>query len=149
MSLFWFRMKDRNTVIVYAKDERSAKEAVGEMGLQSTVARAREIRTFAAMFSLSDSGDLLATLLHPGTLKELAPDYPLVQAARAHSYADFGGSRTDDRSKPVLFEETAARKGLEPAGKRCDWGRCATGERTLFKLNGRFQQTFIGGVTST
>ena len=107
MSLFSFRMKDGNTVIVYAKDERSAREAVGEMGLQSMVATAREIRTFAAMFSLSDSGDLLATLLHPGTLKELAPDYPLVQAARAHSYADFGSSQTDDRSKPVLFEESA------------------------------------------
>ena len=107
MSLFSFRMKDGNTVIVYAQDERLAKEAIGEMGLQSTVATVREIRTFAASFSLSDSGDLLATLLHPGTLKELAPDYPLLLAARAHSYADFGSSQTDDRSKPVLFEQTA------------------------------------------
>src|SRR5437660_10275101 len=107
MSLFSFRMKDGNTVIVYAQDERLAKEAIGEMGLQSTVATVREIRTFAATFSLTDSGDLQTTLLHPGTLKELAPDYPMLQAAREHSYADFGSSRTDDSSNPVLFNQSA------------------------------------------
>ena len=107
MSLFSFRMKDGNTVIVYAEDERSAREAVREMGLQSTVATVRKITSFAATFSLTDGGDLQATLLHPDTLRQLAPDYPLLQAARAHSYADFGSSRTDDGSKPVLFEQSA------------------------------------------
>jgi len=107
MSLFSFRMKDGNTVIIYAHDERSATEVLREMGLQSTVANVRQIATFAATFSLTDRGDLQTTLLHPGTLKELAPDYPFLQAAKAQSYADFGSSQTDDPSNPVLFNQSA------------------------------------------
>src|SRR3954447_1379734 len=107
MPLFSFRMKDGNSVIIYAEDERSATEGVREMGLQSTVASMRQIETFAAAFSLSDSGDLHTTLLHPPTLKELAPDYPLLHAARAPSYADFRTSKTDDASHPVLFQQAA------------------------------------------
>lgn len=107
MSLFSFRMKDGNCVIIYAKHEEAAREILREMGLQSNVANVRRIVKFAAHFVLTDSGDLQATLLHPGTLNELAPDYPLLQAARAHSYADFGSSRTDDRSNPVLFDQSA------------------------------------------
>ena len=107
MSLFSFRMKDGNSVIVYAQDQRSATEVLKEMGLQSSVAGVRQLTRFAATFSLTDGGDLQATLLHPDTLRQLAPDYPLLQAARAHSYADFGSSRTDDGSKPVLFEQSA------------------------------------------
>ncbi|HKR31232.1 MAG TPA: hypothetical protein VJT08_12170 [Terriglobales bacterium] len=107
MALFSFRMKDGNTVIIYAQDERSADELLREMGPQSAVANVRQIATFAATFSLTDSGDLQTTLLHPGTLKELAPQYPFLQAAKAHSYADFGSSRTDDPSKPVLFNQSA------------------------------------------
>ena len=107
MSLFSFRMKDGNTVIIYAHDQRSATEVLREMGLQSTVANVRQLATFAATFSLTDSGDLQTTLFHPGTLKELAPDYPLLQAAKAHSYDDFGSSQTDDPSNPVLFNQSA------------------------------------------
>jgi hypothetical protein len=107
MSLFSFRMKDGNTVIVYAQDQRSATEVLREMGLQSTVANVRQIAKFAATFSLTDSGDLQTTLFHKGTLKELEPDYPLLQAAKAHSYADFGSSRTDDTSNPVRFNRSA------------------------------------------
>ena len=107
MSLFSFRMKDGNSVIVYAQDQRSATEVLKEMGLQSSVAGVRQITRFAATFSLTDSGDLQTTLLHPGTLKELAPDYPMLQAAREHSYADFGSSRSDDSSNPVLFNQSA------------------------------------------
>lgn len=105
MSLFSFRMKDGNSVIVYAKDQSSATETLKSMGVQSNVASVREIASFAAMFVLTDSGDLETTLLHPATLDELASDYPLLEAARAHSYADFGSSNTDDRSQPVLFSE--------------------------------------------
>jgi hypothetical protein len=107
MSLFSFRMKDGNTVIVYAQDQLSATEALREMGLQSTVAHVRQIAHFAATFSLTDGGDLHTTLLHPRTLKELEPDYPLLQAAKEHSYADFGSSRTDDASNPVRFNQSA------------------------------------------
>jgi hypothetical protein len=98
-------MKDGNSIIVYATDQSSAMETLKSMGVQSNVASVRQIASFAAMFVLSDGGDLQTTLLHPATLDELAPDYPLLQAARAHSYADFGSSNTDDRSRPVLFNE--------------------------------------------
>lgn len=107
MKLFSFRMKDGNSVIIYAQDERTATEVLGEIGLHSTVASVRELASFAATFTLTDSGDLQTTLLHPGTLKELAPDYPLLHAARAHSYADFGNSGTDDPKNPVLFNKSA------------------------------------------
>jgi hypothetical protein len=100
-------MKDGNSVIIYAEDQTSATKVLQEIGLQSSVASVREITSFAATFSLTDSGDLHTTLLHPGTLKELAPDYPVLQAAKAHSYADFGSSRTDDPSNPVLFNQSA------------------------------------------
>jgi hypothetical protein len=107
MSLFSFRMKDGSSVIVYAQDQRSANEVLREMGLQSTVANVRPIAKFAASFSLTDSGDLHTTLFHPGTLKELELDYPVLKAAKAHSYADFGSSGTDDPSNPVLFNQSA------------------------------------------
>lgn len=88
MRLFSFRMKDGNCVIVYAKDEKSAVEILNEMGVQSTVAGVRQITRFVANFALTDSGDLRTTLLDPRTLDEFMPDYPLLQAARTHSYVD-------------------------------------------------------------
>jgi hypothetical protein len=93
-------------VIIYAEDKTSATKVLQEIGLQSTVASVREITSFAATFALTDNGELHTTLLHPGTLKQLAPDYPVLQAAKAHSYADFGSSRTDDASNPVLFNQS-------------------------------------------
>src|SRR6185312_9822293 len=78
MSLFSFRMKGGNVVVVYAQDGASATEVVREMGLQDTVATVRQITSFAAKFVLTDNGDLQTTLLHLGTLNELAPDYPLL-----------------------------------------------------------------------
>ena len=107
MSLFSFRLKDGGTVIIYAQDEPSAREVFREMGPQDTVATVREIKNFAASFALTDSGDLQTTLLHRGTLKEMAADYPFLQAAKSHSYVDFGSSSTDDPSNPVLFSESA------------------------------------------
>ena len=107
MSLFSFRLKDGNTVIIYAQDEPSAREVLREMGQQDTVATVREIKNFAARFALTDSGDLQTTLLHPGTLNEMAADYPFLQAAKSHSFVDFGSPCTDDPSNPVLFSESA------------------------------------------
>ena len=98
-------MKDGNCVIIYAKDEKSAVQILSDMGVQNTVARVREISRFVANFALSDAGDLQTTLLDPHTLNELMPDYPLLQAARTQSYADFGSSNRDNKSEPVLFDE--------------------------------------------
>jgi hypothetical protein len=99
-------MKDGNSVIIYANDQAEAKETLSKMGMQSTAATVRPITRFVAAFALSDAGDLHTTLLDPGTLSELAPDYPLLRSAQAHSYADFGSSSAEDQSKPALFDDS-------------------------------------------
>lgn len=104
MRLFSFRMKDGNSVIIYARDQRAAEKTLTEMGMQSTVASVRELTRFVANFALTDGGDLHTTLLDPETLKEVSPDYPLLQSARAHSYADFSAS-SGDSSEPNLFND--------------------------------------------
>jgi hypothetical protein len=109
MRLFSFRMKNGNCVIIYAKDELTAAELLNEMGVQSTIASVRSLSQFVASFALTDSGDLQTTLLDSGTLTELAPDYPLLQAARAHSYIDFEGADSDSPSAPVLFNDSSRR----------------------------------------
>ena len=106
MRLFSVRMKDGNSVIIYANDEAEAAETLSEMGMQSNAASVRPITRFVAAFALTDGGDLHTTLLDPGTLTELAPDYPLLRSARAHSYADFGSSSGGDPSKHVLFDDS-------------------------------------------
>lgn len=105
MPLFSFRMKDGNSVIIYARDQRAAEKTLTEMGMQSTAASVRELARFVANFALTDGGDLHTTLLDPGTLKEVSADYPLLQSARAHSYADFGASSAGDPSEPNLFND--------------------------------------------
>ena len=105
MRLFSFRMRDGNSVIIYARDQHAAEESLTRMGMQSTAASVRELTRFVANFALTDSGDLHTTLLDSGTLNELSPDYPLLQSARAHSYADFGSSSTAEPSKPALFDD--------------------------------------------
>jgi hypothetical protein len=107
MCLFLFRMKDGNCVIIYAEDETSAIGILNGMGVQGSPAAVRRINRFVANFALTDAGDLRTTLLDPGTLEELAPDYPLLKAARAQSYADFGSSSTDGGSQPALFDTPA------------------------------------------
>ena len=107
MDLFSFRMKDGNCVVIYAKDESSAMEVLTGMGLHSSPAAVRIVNTFVANFSLTDTGDLHTTLLDRGTLQDFASDYPLLHAARAHSYADFDDSRADSASEPVLFNDLA------------------------------------------
>lgn len=106
MRLFSFRMKDGNSVIIYASDEAAAAETLSKMGMQSNAASVRPINRFVAAFALTDAGDLHTTLLDPGTLTELAPDYPLLRSARAHSYADFSSSSAGDLSKPALFDDS-------------------------------------------
>ena len=107
MDLFSFRMKDGNCVVIYAKDESSAMKVLTGMGLQSSPASVRIVTTFVANFALTDTGDLHTTLLDDGTLQDFASDYPLLHAARAHSYADFDDSRADSASEPVLFNDLA------------------------------------------
>jgi len=105
MHLFSFRMKDGNCLVIYAKDESSAMDVLKGMGLHSTPAGVRIVTAFVANFALTDTGDLHTTLLDRGTLEDFASDYPLLHAAREHSYADFGDSRPEMASEPVLFND--------------------------------------------
>jgi len=105
MRLFSFRMKDGNSVIIYAPDQRAAEEILTDIGMQSTVANVRQLTRFVANFALTDGGDLHTTLLDSRTLNEVSPDYPLLKSARAHSYADFGGSTGEHSSEPALFDD--------------------------------------------
>lgn len=107
MRLFFFRMKNGNSVIIYARDQRVAEVALTEMGMQSTVASVRELTRFVANFTLTEAGDLQTTMLDPGTLDEVSPDYPFLHSARAHSYTDFGISSTEASTQPVLFDDSA------------------------------------------
>jgi|SRR5579859_1561441 hypothetical protein len=106
MRLFFFRMKDGNSAIICASDQRAAEDSLTKMGLQSSVASARELTRFVAHFILTDAGDLQTTLLDAGTLNEVSPDYPFLHSARAHSYADFGTSNKAESSEPVLFDDS-------------------------------------------
>jgi len=106
MRLFSFRMKDGNSVIIYAPDQRAAEEILTDIGMQSTVANVRQLTRFVANFALTDGGDLHTTLLDSRTLNEVSPDYPLLKSARAHSYADFGGSTGEHSSEPALFDDS-------------------------------------------
>jgi|SRR5690242_21108108 len=110
MRLFSFRMRDGNSVIIYARDQRGAEEMLTRMGMQSTAASVRELTRFVANFALTDGGDLHTTLLDPGTLDEVSPDYPLLQSARAHSYADFESSSTAEPREPALFDDSIRQK---------------------------------------
>lgn len=105
MPLFSFRMKDGNSVIIYAPDQSAAEESLTKMGIQSTPASVRTLTRFVANFALTDAGDLQTTLLDPGTLSEVSTDYPLLQSARAHSYADFGATSAGDSPEPHLFDD--------------------------------------------
>ena len=110
MHLFLFRVKDGNSLVVYANDQASAEEILSRMAVQGTAASVRPITAFVANFALTDTGDLETTLLDGGTLNQFAPDYPLLHAARAHSYADFGGSNTQPLSEPVLMGDAIRQK---------------------------------------
>jgi hypothetical protein len=68
----------------------SAIPILNGMGVLGSAAGVRQINRFVANFALTDAGDLRTKLLDRGTLEEFAPDYyPLLQDARAQSYADF------------------------------------------------------------
>ena len=107
MRLFSFRMKDGNSVIIYADDQRAAEEILTKMGLQGSAATVRPLTRFVVNFALTDAGDLHATLLDPDTLNEVSPDYPFLHSARAHSYTDFGVSSAAEPSEPLLFDDSA------------------------------------------
>ena len=64
-----------------------------------------ELSSFVARFTLTDEGELVSILLDRQTLSDLPAghEYPMLYAARSHSYDDFGPSPTNAASEPVLY----------------------------------------------
>jgi hypothetical protein len=107
MPLFVLRMRDGNCVVASADNEAQAKERALRLG-GSGVATIRPIDSFVAQFSLSDDGELKSALLDRATVTDLhRHEYPMLAAATAHAYEEFGSSETDSRAVHVLYDHGA------------------------------------------
>jgi len=117
MSVYVLRLRDGNCIVVEAPSEEEARERARPLAA-SEVATARKLESFVAQFTLTDEGELAATILDKNTISELHQhEYPLLHAAHVHSYQDFGASETDSPTDAVLFDAAASRH-REQWGKR-------------------------------
>jgi len=113
MSLYVLRLRDGNCIVVDAPNEEKARERAKPLAA-SEVATARKLESFVAQFTLTDKGELAATLLDKNTISELHQhEYPLLRAARTQSYVDFGDSETDSKTDPVLYDSKASAHAKE------------------------------------
>jgi hypothetical protein len=109
MSIYVLRLRDGNCIVVSADTEERARQGAKTLAGDEIVS-ARRMDSFAVQFTLTDEGDLQGLLLDKPTVSELYQhEYPMLGAARAQSYAEFGSSDTDDASHEVLFDSTASR----------------------------------------
>ncbi len=117
MSMYVLRLRDGNCVIATAPDEDHARKNVEPLAA-SEVVTVRELDAFVAQFILNDNGELTATLLDKETIADLHQhEYPMLKAANAQSYADFGASETDSKTETVRFSPPA-RLHAEKWGER-------------------------------
>jgi hypothetical protein len=108
MNVFALRLRDGGCLIVLAEDESAARNRAQSLCSVEEIASVRPVSSFAARFSLTDDGDLVSTLLDPVCLADLiAHEYPMLNAARAQSFDDFGASQTDSQTEPVLYDREA------------------------------------------
>jgi hypothetical protein len=113
MSIYVLRLRDGNCLVVNALNEDHARKKVEPLAA-SEVVTVRELDAFVAQFVLSDNGELTATLLDKETIAGLHQhEYPMLGAAHAQSYADFGVSETDSTTEAVSFNSTARRHAQE------------------------------------
>lgn len=109
MSVYVLRLRDGNCLVVHAPNEDRARKNVEPLAA-SEVVTVRKLDAFVAQFVLSDNGELTATLLDKETIADLHQhEYPMLRAANAQSYADFGVSETDSKTDAVRFDSTARR----------------------------------------
>ncbi|HLJ87551.1 MAG TPA: hypothetical protein VKZ53_12065 [Candidatus Angelobacter sp.] len=117
MSIYVLRLRDGNCVVANASSEDHARESMGPLAAREVVT-IRKLDVFVAHFVLNDNGELTATLLDKETLTDLHQyEYPMLGAANAHSYDDFGASETDSKTDTVLFS-SAARSHAEEWDER-------------------------------
>jgi hypothetical protein len=113
MSIYVLRLRDGNCVVTNAPNEEHARKNVEPLAA-SEVVTVRELDAFVAQFVLSDNGELTATLLDTATVADLYQhEYPMLGAANAQSYADFGASEADSKTEAVRFSSTARRHAQE------------------------------------
>ena len=109
MSVYVLRLRDGNCIVAEAPSEEKALERA-KLLAASEVVTVRKLESFVAQFALTDEGELAATILDKNTISELhRHEYPLLHAAHAQSYQDFGASETDSNTEAVLFDPTASR----------------------------------------
>lgn len=109
MPVFVLRLRDGNSIVVDAPDEEHAREKARPL-TASEVATVRMLESFVAQFCLTDEGELTANILDGKTVADLYQhEYPLLRAAHAQSYQDFGASEKDSNTEAVLFDPAANR----------------------------------------
>ena len=108
MQLYVLRLRDGNCIIVAAPSEEKATARARRLAA-SEIASIRCLESFVAQFCLTDEGELAANILDGKTIAELHEhEYPLLRAAHAHSYEDFGSSETDSNTHAVRFSSAAS-----------------------------------------
>jgi hypothetical protein len=108
MPVFVLRLRDGNCIVVDAKNQAEATASAKSLAA-SEVATVRKLGSFLAQFALTDEGELASVILDKKTIADLHQhEYPLLEAAHAHSYQDFGSSETDNKAKEVLFSAVAS-----------------------------------------
>jgi hypothetical protein len=131
MSVYILRLRDGNSIVTNAPNEDHARKSVEPLAA-SEVVTVRELDTFVAQFVLNDNGELSATLLHKETIADLHQhEYPLLQAANAQSYADFGTSETDSQTEAVRFSSPVRRHSQEWDERDKQIVRYAVGQERL------------------
>ena len=113
MSIYVLRLRDGNCIVVDASNKDLARKNAGLLAA-SEVVTVRELDAFVAQFVLNDNGELSATLVDKETIADLHQhEYPMLKAANAQSYVDFGASETDSKTDAVRFSSTARRHAQE------------------------------------
>lgn len=108
MPVYVLRLQDGNCVVVDAANEEQARKSAKPL-ISCEVVSTRQLKSFVAQFALTDDGDLASTLVEKGTVADLHQhEYPMLRAAHAHSYAEFGASFTDSKAEAVLFNVNAS-----------------------------------------
>jgi hypothetical protein len=107
MPIYVLRLRDGNCVVANAPNEDHARKNVEPLAA-SEVVTVRELDAFVAQFVLNDNGELSAILLDRETIADLHQhEYPMLKAANAQSYADFGASQSDSKTEAIRFNSPA------------------------------------------
>jgi hypothetical protein len=133
MPVFVLRLRDGNCIVADAENQAEATERAKSLAA-SEVATVRKLGSFIAQFSLTNEGELASVILDKETISDLHQhEYPLLHAAHAHSYGDFGSSVTDNKTEEVLFSSAASRHAKEWDRRNKEIIQCAVEqERSRF-----------------